>query len=397
MAVIAAAALTGCTGTTERAGEAASSGPPGPPVSLTITPDDGAKDLPVSSEIGISAANAEITGVTVTKVGGAPVDGGMREDGTSWVPAAPLAYSSAYTASVTARNAAGVTETKTTAFTTMGTPAKELGTGLYMFNGQTVGVGMPVVLEFNPPVPDTARAAVQRRLFVTSSPAQPGAWHWASGSQVWYRPAAYWQVGTAITVRAGLRGLPMGNGYYGDTDRSASVTVGPKVVMEIDNATKQMSVYASDTLVKQLPVSLGKSSTPSSSGNMVVMSKEESTVFDTTAEGPGGYRVTVQNAMRLTWGGEFIHAAPWSEGDQGERNVSHGCVNVSMSNSEWLFTVAHVGDPVTVKGTEVKLVHGNGWTVWDQPWDEYIKGSAIPVPELVVTAGQAAVRALAGN
>src|SRR5687767_9731802 len=85
MAVIAAAALTACTGTDpDRTGASASSAPPGPPVSLTITPDQGAKDLPVSSEIGISVANAEITGVTVTKVGGAPVDGGLRDDGTSW-------------------------------------------------------------------------------------------------------------------------------------------------------------------------------------------------------------------------------------------------------------------------------------------------------------------------
>ena len=48
--------------------------------------------------------------------------------------------------------------------------------------------------------------------------------------------------------------------------------------------------------------------------------------------------------MRLTWGGEFIHAAPWSVG-QGNTNVSHGCVNMSDGNAAWLFAITHIGDP----------------------------------------------------
>jgi len=113
---------------------------------------------------------------------------------------------------------------------------------------------------------------------------------------------------------------------------------------------------------------------------MVVMAKDYETVFDTRGEPNGGYRVNINYAMRLTWGGEFVHAAPWSVGDQGRRNVSHGCVNMSWGNAEWLFGRAHMGDPVIVRGTEVKVVHGNGWTAWDLPWDQYIKGSALPVP-----------------
>jgi lipoprotein-anchoring transpeptidase ErfK/SrfK len=209
---------------------------------------------------------------------------------------------------------------------------------------------------------------------------QPGVWHWDSGRQVEYRAPQYWKAGTIISVRSALQGLPMGDGSYGDTDRSATVTVGQKVFMSVDNTTKQMSVYVNDQLARQMPVSLGKPSTPSSSGTMVTMSHDYSTIFDTTREGPGGYRVQVNYAMRLTWGGEFIHAAPWSVGDQGVRNVSHGCVNMSMDNSEWLFGITHVGDPVTVTGTEVQLSLGNGWTGWNQSWGDFVKGSAVPVP-----------------
>ena len=108
--------------------------------------------------------------------------------------------------------------------------------------------------------------------------------------------------------------------------------------------------------------------------------------FDTRGEPNGGYVVNVQWAMRLTWGGEFIHSAPWSTGAQGRYNVSHGCVNLAPRNAKWLFDITHVGDPVIVKGTERTLIHGNGWTAWDRPWSEYVKGSALPVPAELASA-----------
>jgi lipoprotein-anchoring transpeptidase ErfK/SrfK len=129
-------------------------------------------------------------------------------------------------------------------------------------------------------------------------------------------------------------------------------------------------------------VSLGKPSTPSSSGTLVVMEKKETTVFDTTddADASDRYRIDIDFAQRLTWKGEYIHSASWSVGDQGKRNVSHGCVNLSPSNARWLFDKTLVGDPVTVKGTERQLAAGNGWTAWDVTWAEFVKGSALPVP-----------------
>ena len=148
--------------------------------------------------------------------------------------------------------------------------------------------------------------------------------------------------------------------------------------MEVDNATKHMTVTQDGQVVKTIPVSLGKPSTPSSSGTMVVIDKNADYTFDTRREIEDGYVVDVKFAMRLTWGGEFIHAAPWSVRAQGNRNVSHGCVNMSTENAQWLFDQTQVGDPVTIKGTEVDLAWGNGWTDWDVPWEEYLKGSTLP-------------------
>jgi lipoprotein-anchoring transpeptidase ErfK/SrfK len=199
---------------------------------------------------------------------------------------------------------------------------------LYFDSGHTYGVAMPVTVSFEPAVPKKARAHVQRRLFVTTDPPQPGAWHWVDdGKQVYYRAPDFWQPGTKMSVRAALGGLPIGLDRYGDADRTATAKIGNKVSLEIDNRTKQMSVFRDDRLVRKIPVSLGKPSTPTSSGKMVIMEKFESTVFDTTGSADP-YVVTVQDAQRVTWGGEFIHSAPWSVGDQGVRNVSHGCTNI---------------------------------------------------------------------
>ena len=382
-----ALSLAACTadGGTARLEEPNSAdAPAGPPVTLVVTPPSGTRDAPLSTEIGVEVTSGAVTGVFLSSEDGDKVTGELREDGTSWVPDSPLRPDTGYTATVTAAGSGGQQVTEETTFATMSAPQRRTGTGLYLFDGQVYGVAMPVVVEFVQPVPDDARPGVQRRMFVTTDPPQPGVWHWvAGGRQAFYRAREHWQPGTTIEVRMALDGHPTGDGRYGDTDRRATVTIGDRTTLEVDNATKRMTVLVDGKVVRQMPVSLGKRSTPSSSGRMVIMSKEVETVFDTFAElGPEeGYRVDISYAMRLTWGGEFIHAAPWSVADQGVRNVSHGCVNLSMSDAEWLFGLAKVGDPVTVKGTEREVVHGNGWTAWDLSWEEFVAGSALPVPD----------------
>ncbi|HEX5595945.1 MAG TPA: Ig-like domain-containing protein [Micromonosporaceae bacterium] len=383
-------ALAGCSGGKEEPrfvndspASATSPAPPPEPLTLAVTPADGAKKLPVSTEIGTTVTGGQITDVVLTTTDGDKIGGELRPDGSSWVPAKTLKYGKTYTATVTATSPSGESETKTTTFTTMGKPGKLIGSGLYLFDDRTYGVAMPVVTEFNPGIPAKDRAAVQKRMFVTTDPPQPGVWHWvANGTQAYYRAPEFWQPGTTIKVRIALEGIPLSNGRYGNTDRSATGKIGNRFEIKVDNATKQLSAYENGQLVKTMPVSLGKKSTPSSSGTMVIMDKQAKTIFDTYAElGPvDGYRTPIDFAQRLTWGGEFIHSAPWSVGDQGRRNVSHGCVNLSPSNAKWLFDRTKIGDPVIVSGTERRLAPGNGWTAWNLSWEEFIKGSALPVP-----------------
>ncbi|MGW4466421.1 Ig-like domain-containing protein [Micromonospora sp. NPDC004704] len=378
MVATASLALVGCTSEQDKK-EAAKAAVP--PPQLAISPAANAKDLPISTEVGLTVTGGKVTAVTLTDDKGGKVAGSLRTDGSSWLPDKALKNKQRYTAQVTATNDAGKEVTRTTNFTTMGKPDREIFSTLYFQDKRTYGVAMPVTVDFDPGVPKEQRADVQKRLFVTTTPAQPGAWHWTEdGQQVFYRAPDFWKAGTTISVKAMLDGVPMGKEGFGDADRTATARIGNKVSLDIDNDTKQMSVFKDDKLVRKIPVSLGKSSTPTSSGKMVIMEKHEQTVFDTTGSADP-YVVTVQDAQRLTWGGEFIHSAPWSEGDQGSTNVSHGCTNVSAANAAFLMRTTQVGDLVTVRGTEVQLEDGNGWTAWNMDWDEYVKGSALPVPQ----------------
>jgi len=367
------AVLTACgssgPATWHAPGSQATTGAPGAPV--ITAPADGSTNVPTSAEIALTGAAATTT-ITLTDSTGAAVEGKLRPDRSTWLPATQLKYKTTYTATL------GGTGKKVT-FTTMDRPNRLVRVSTPLFDGQVYGVALPIVVDLGSDIPTDQRANVERRLLVTSVPAQVGAWHWFSGSEVHYRPREYWQEGTTLSVRLATGGLPLGGTAYGARDVTIQATIGEKIVMSTDDATHTMTVQRRDQVVRSIPVSLGKPSKPSSSGAMVVMAKNQSELFVSTTPGDS-YRVMVYWTQRLTWDGEYLHAAPWSVGDQGKRNVSHGCTNMSTENARWLFGISHVGDPVIVKGTPRKLAWGNGWSDWDRAWEEYVKGSALPAP-----------------
>jgi len=354
-----------------------------PRVQLT-GPADGAKDVPAATEIVFTVTGTRDVDVKLVDAGGATVAGAMRADGLSWLPDAQLEYATTYTATITAIKSDGSKGEAKTTFTTMAKPANLVDVTSFVGDDQVVGVGMPVIVEFGLNVPKERRADVERRLFVRSDPPQEGVWNWYRNDIVHYRPKEHWQPGTKLDIRIATGGLSWGiKDWYGRHDLTIHASVGPATLINVDNKTKKMTVTQNGKVVRTIPVSLGKPAAPSSSGNLLVITREPTALFDSSTYGvpvnsPDGYRTKVQYAMRLTWGGEFIHAAPWSVSDQGRRNVSHGCVNISTSAAKWLFDTVKIGDPVTVRGTEVHVKWGDGWTDWDVPWEEYVKGSALP-------------------
>ena len=85
----------------------------------------------------------------------------------------------------------------------------------------------------------------------------------------------------------------------------------------------------------------------------------------------------VRWAMRVTYSGEFIHAAPWSVGSQGYANVSHGCTGMSTDNAGWLYSISKRGDVVEYTGTDRPMEFTNGYGDWNESFSEWSQGSAL--------------------
>ncbi|MEV6815647.1 Ig-like domain-containing protein, partial [Micromonospora sp. NPDC051296] len=228
-------ALGACTSDRKEAGPAGRASP-----ELAVTPAEGARDVPISGEIGTVVKHGRVTAVRITDDKGATVDAEPREDGSGWVPSKTLQPKRTYTAEVTATGDKGKTVTRKTTFTTQPKSSKQAITSTMYFAGnRTYGTAMPVTVAFDPPIPKEARTDVQRRLFVKTDPPQPGTWSWVGdGSQVYYRAPDFWRPGTTISVRAALEGLPIGKERVGDADRRATSKIGRQVELEIDNASK---------------------------------------------------------------------------------------------------------------------------------------------------------------
>jgi lipoprotein-anchoring transpeptidase ErfK/SrfK len=368
-------------GGSNNAGTAESGSPSPQPTLSTVavtSPAAAATGIEAWSDVKYTSEDPENTTVKVTDSKGEEVKGTVDKDEKVWHPAESMDWGSKYTVTVSTPAVDGKGNQTTSDFTVMKKPANLVRVTSFLGDKQVVGVGMPLIIKFNRSIPEKYRANVERKMTVTASPAQEGTWGWISPTEVHFRPKTYWKANTKIDYKVQLKGVKMGDGWYGRSDLSVDMKIGRSLVMTVDNKTKKMTVKKDGAVIKTLPVSLGKASTPSSSGTMVVIEKKEHTVFDTTDTDPtGGYKTNIDFAQRITWSGQFIHAAPWSEGQQGKRNVSHGCVNVSEAMGKWLFGQTMMGDVITVSGTEEKLKNGNGWTDWNVSYDTFKKTSAL--------------------
>jgi lipoprotein-anchoring transpeptidase ErfK/SrfK len=382
-ALVTVLALAGCGG----GGNGGSDDPAGSDIGAVILePADASTDVTTATEIAFSAENAAEATVELAELDGSSIDGELSEDGSSWRPAAQLEYVTTYVATLTAVDESGENAITTSTFTTMAEPDQTIRVFSFIGSESVVGVGMPLRVEFKDDsdalreIPEEHRAEVERRMIVRTDPPQEGSWRWVSGSEVHYRPQEYWQAGTQINYHLATGGLPVGEGWYLRNDLNLNLTVGPEIVMEADAASRQMTVSVDGEVERSIPISLGRSDFPSSSGTFVIMEKFTETVFDTREEfGPEeGYVVDIEYAMRLTYGGEFMHATVRSGEELGADNVTHGCINMSRDNAEWLFGVTNSwGDVVIVNGTSRQVQLGNGWTDWNLSWEEYQQGSAL--------------------
>jgi lipoprotein-anchoring transpeptidase ErfK/SrfK len=142
-----------------------------------------------------------------------------------------------------------------------------------------------------------------------------------------------------------------------------------------------MKVFSNGTLLRTIPITTGKPGFTTRSGTKVIIEKFDSKRMNSETVGIGGSEAydidNVQWAMRLTYSGEFIHAAPWSVGSQGYANVSHGCTGMSTDNAAWLYAMSRRGDVVEYTGTDRPMTLDNGYGDWNESFATYSQASAL--------------------
>ncbi|MCU1663990.1 MAG: ErfK/YbiS/YcfS/YnhG family protein [Pseudonocardia sp.] len=379
-------AIAGHPGATHALGSATGTAPdtqapaPLPRPVASITPADG-KPLNPTKPVVVHVENGTASAVTAKDAKtGDPVDGTLASDGTSWTSKGQLAYGSTYAVSVDMVDPAGAPVHQDLSASTLKPSTLAYPSFIPPPNQQTVGVGQPIVVRFNHPVHN--RVAAQNALSVTSSPAQTGSWYWLSDTEVHYRPRTYWTAGSTITLKANMFGVDLGNGIYGETDRTETVHVHDAWVAKADGATEQMQIFDNGALVKTMPISLGSPGFPSHVGPHVITDKQPTIIMDSCTYGvcqgqPGYYKEQVDLDLRISNDGEFVHSAPWSVGSQGGANVSHGCVNLSPANAQWFFDHFGIGDVVEITNSGgPQLPLDDTFGDWELTWAQWQKGTA---------------------
>lgn len=365
--------------------ETATAEPEVPPVRVSTNLPRGKRPVAVDSVVEVDAADGTLRSVKLTATSGegtGRVDGALDRDRTGWHSTGRLEPGTSYLATVVARDEEGASERRRIRFRTENlTLDQQTYASIAPLDGETVGVGMPVVVQFDVPV--QKRAVFERHMTVTSRPAQPGSWHWVSDREAHWRPKRYWRSGTRVSVDVDVDSVPAGNGVYGQESRQIRFDVGSAIISKVDAASYTMQVFEDGRLLRTIPITTGKAGFTTRSGTKVIMEKHRTKRMrsETTGIGRGDaeyYDIAgVEYAMRLTYSGEFIHAAPWSVGSQGYANVSHGCTGMSTENAGWLYSISKRGDVVEYTGTDRWMDLYNGYGDWNASFSDYKERSAL--------------------
>ncbi|MFJ1806510.1 MULTISPECIES: Ig-like domain-containing protein [unclassified Streptomyces] len=358
---------------------------------IKITPADGSDNASINNSAAVTVSKGTLTAVTMTTSEGTAVEGALSADKTSWKPNAQLERSTTYKVAAEAKDSGGLVAHENASFTTVSPDNSFIG-NFTPENGSTVGVGMPVSINFNKEI--TNKAAVQKGVTVTSTSGQEVVCHWFSTQRMDCRPEDYWKENSTVTLKLALDGVEGANGVFGVQQKTVTFKVGRNQVSYVDAKTKQMKITHNGAVIKTIPISAGSPDNKTYEGQMVMSEKFKetrmngATVGFTDDDGKGEYDIKdVPHAIRLTNSGTFVHGNYWgAKSIFGSVNTSHGCVGLSDTKGAndsgtagyWFYTNSIVGDVVVVKNTGDKTVApDNGLNGWNMDWAQWKAGSAV--------------------
>ncbi|MES5816637.1 Ig-like domain-containing protein [Streptomyces sp. RG80] len=358
---------------------------------IKITPKDGSDNASINNSAAVTVSKGTLTDVTMTTADGAEVAGALSADKTSWKPNAQLERSTTYKLAAEAKDSEGRVAHENASFTTV-SPTNSFIGNFTPEDGSTVGVGMPVSINFDKAI--TNKAAVQKGITVSSSSGQEVVGHWFNANRIDFRPDDYWTENSTVTLKLALDGVEGADGVYGVQQKTVTFKIGRNQITYVDAKTKQMKVTQDGKTVKTIPISAGSPENKTYEGIMVMSEKFKetrmngATVGFTDDDGKGEYDIKdVPHAIRLTNSGTFVHGNYWgAKSIFGSVNTSHGCVGLSDTKGAndkgtagyWFYNNSIVGDVVIVQNTGDKTVSpDNGLNGWNLDWAAWKAGSAV--------------------
>src|SRR6266700_346208 len=252
---------------------------------------------------------------------------------------------------------------------------------------QTYGVGIPIMINFSQAVDPRFRAGIEKAINIKSSKPVVGAWYWDGAQTLDFRTRNYWPQHTQVSFDAHFNGAQIAPGVFGASNLSQSFTIGKSLIGVTSTRTHQTRIYWGHKLYQTWADSSGAPCRDTANGTYLTIEKGNPVKMS----GPGYKNVPVFWSVRFTWSGNYYHDAPWSLGQQGVANVSHGCVNLSPQHSEWYYQHAVPGDPITILGSPVSGNWDDGWTQWFLTWKQMLHHSATHMAVQVSDTGSTLV------
>jgi hypothetical protein len=356
---------------------------------IKLASKNGSEGASINDGANVAVSKGKLTDVKLISVqAGTAVDGTTSADGKTWKPKVQLERATQYKITAKAKDSSGRKAVENSTFTTVSPTNSFIGTYAGE-DGQTVGVGMPVSINFDKPI--TNKKAVQSAIKVNSSSGQQVVGHWFDGTRLDFRPQDYWKPGSKVTVDMKLDGVKGSPNVTGVQNKTVTYNIGRSQVSTVDVKSHKMTVVRDGKTVKTIPISAGGEKNPTYNGQMVISEKHKETRMDGNTVGFGrkgaeGYDIKdVPHAMRLSTSGTFIHGNYWGA-PFGTGNTSHGCVGLkdargagdSSTDGAWFYSNSMIGDVVEVKGSPDKTVQpDNGLNGWNMSWAQWTAGSAV--------------------
>jgi len=240
---------------------------------------------------------------------------------------------------------------------------------------------MPIIAFFNVAPTDAKAFNAATKVTVNGAPVE-GNWyfehtaHAGAALEAHWRPATYWPAHAEIHMDLPVKGLAAGAGLAYDNSLTLDFSTGVAYVGTIDATTLRMTVTADNQPFGTYPVSLGAANTPTARGIKVIMEKG----LDIRMTGPGYDDPHVKFTQRLTYGGEYLHAAPWNTANIGKRSTSNGCTNLLVADAQKLYSTFEIGDVfIYPNASGPAMTLGDGYGDWNVPYSAWKTGGALAV------------------